>query len=135
MALLVDTGVLYALADLDDDWHVASRQFLEERAELLVAPGPVLPEVTYLLRSRLGAAAERGFVESVAAGDVAVENAVRSDYPRVAEIMGAYPEIGFVDAAVVAIAERLGLSTLLTTDRRHFSTIRPRHVKSFELVP
>ena len=33
------------------------------------------------------------------------------------------------------IAERLRLTTIATTDRRHFSTIRPTHVEAFELLP
>jgi len=36
---------------------------------------------------------------------------------------------------IVAIAERLGLSTIATTDRRHFASVRPRHVAAFRLVP
>jgi hypothetical protein len=35
--------------------------------------------------------------------------------------------LGFVDASIVAVAERLKIKELLTTDRRHFSLIRPRH--------
>jgi predicted nucleic acid-binding protein len=49
--------------------------------------------------------------------------------------MDRYPDIGFVDASVVAIAERLRLRTIATTDRRHFGKIQPSHVKAFELVP
>jgi predicted nucleic acid-binding protein len=44
-------------------------------------------------------------------------------------------QIGFVDATVVAIAERLKLKRILTTDRRDFSLMRPRHCKEFELLP
>jgi uncharacterized protein len=44
-------------------------------------------------------------------------------------------EIGFVDATVVAIAERLKIRRILTTDRRDFSLIQPRHCKQFELLP
>jgi len=35
----------------------------------------------------------------------------------------------------VAIAERLKLQTLVTTDRRDFARVRPRHVRAFELLP
>jgi uncharacterized protein len=34
-----------------------------------------------------------------------------------------------------AIAERVGVDTLATLDRRHFAPIRPRHTPSFTLVP
>lgn len=43
--------------------------------------------------------------------------------------------LGFVDASVVAVAERLGERQVATLDRRHFSVVRPRHVKAFRLVP
>jgi predicted nucleic acid-binding protein len=49
--------------------------------------------------------------------------------------MAERPDVGFVDASVVAIAERLRLDRIATTDRRHFSTVAPRHRASFELVP
>ncbi len=135
MPLLVDTGFLYALADADDDWHAAARGFLEARPDLLLAPAPILPEVSYLLRRRLGADAEKQFVESVAAAEIGVEDLVVVDYRRAASLMAAYGEIGFVDAAVVAVAERLRSKAIATTDRRHFAAIRPRHVEAFELVP
>jgi uncharacterized protein len=43
--------------------------------------------------------------------------------------------VGFVDAAVPAIVERLGEPKLATLDRRHFSIMRPRHVDALELLP
>jgi len=43
--------------------------------------------------------------------------------------------IGFVDASVVAIAERLGIRQVWTLDRRDFSLIRPKHVGAFDIVP
>ena len=55
MPLLLDTGPLYALADADDAWHERIRDFLAARDEVLLVPVTVLPEVAYLLRSRLAA--------------------------------------------------------------------------------
>ena len=49
--------------------------------------------------------------------------------------MRTYEWLGFVDATIVAIAERLKVRTLATTDRRHFAAIRPSHVERFTLVP
>lgn len=40
-----------------------------------------------------------------------------------------------VDASIVAIAERLDVTTILTTDRRHFGVIRPSHTEAFVLAP
>ena len=43
--------------------------------------------------------------------------------------------LGFVDAAVVAIAERYGEPKVMTLDRRDFGIVRPRHTPSLRLVP
>ena len=135
MALLLDTGVLYALADEDDDWHERARRLLEKRPDILLVPLTVLPEAAYLIRLRLGPPAELAFVRSVVAGELSIQNLTGRDFERVAAVMTQYPDIGFVDASVVAIAERLRLRMVATTDRRHFGKIRPLHVKAFELVP
>ena len=42
---------------------------------------------------------------------------------------------GIADVAVVAIAERLGLTETATLDHRHFSVVRPHHVAAFSLLP
>ena len=43
--------------------------------------------------------------------------------------------LGIVDAAVAAIAKRLGLTGIAALDRRHSTVIRPRHVQAFTLPP
>jgi hypothetical protein len=40
-----------------------------------------------------------------------------------------------VDASIVAMAERLDVATLVTTDRRHFAVVRLAHVPRLRLVP
>ena len=135
MPVLVDTGVLYAAADTDDGWHKRVRAWLETLREPLLVPVTVLPEITYLLAKRLGASAERTFVASVSAGEVAIESLTKADLERCRSILDEHPAIGFVDASCVAMAERLRLRVLATTDRRHFAAIRPKHIKTFELVP
>lgn len=43
--------------------------------------------------------------------------------------------LGSVDASVVAVVGRLGVTTVMTIDRRHFTVVRPRHVDAFTLLP
>jgi uncharacterized protein len=135
LPLLVDTGVLYALADADDAWPERTKAYFLKSRHLLLAPVTVLPEVAYLLRLRLGARAEAVFARSLAEGELAVQDVKADDFKRCVSLLAAYPDIGLVDASVVAIAERLRVSVIATTDRRHFAPIRPRHVRAFELVP
>ena len=135
MAILVDTGIPYALADADDRWHQPANAWLEDVSELLIVSVTALPEVAYLLHTRLGAAAELAFVQSLAGGELEVEDLRRTDLVRSGEVLRRYPEIGFVDASIVAMAERLKIETIATTDRRHFESIRPKHAKGFRFVP
>lgn len=135
MPLLLDTGVVYALADADDDWHDRARALLGSQREPLLLPVTAVPEITYLLRKRLRPQTERLFLEAIADGELGVEQLTAGDWRRSVELLETYEAIGFVDASIVAIAERLRLTTIATTDRRHFATIRPNHVDSFELVP
>jgi predicted nucleic acid-binding protein len=135
MPVLVDTGILYAAADTGDAWHPRVRDWLEGNTEPLLVPIMVVPEVTYLLATRLGAAAERAFVASLVAGELGLEPITRADVERCRVLLDDYPHIGFVDASVIAVSERLGVRSLATTDRRHFAAVKPRHVKALELVP
>ena len=135
MALLLDTGVIYALADMDDSWHRRVRDYLRRRRDVLIVPITVVPEAAYLLRARLGPDAECKFIESLSKGEVSLELVSIRDLERSLELMGKYPAIGLVDASIIAIAERLRLPVIATTDRRHFSQVRPRHVAAFRLVP
>jgi len=56
---------------------------------------------------------------------------------RIAALVAAYRglPLGTVDASIVAAAERLGVGTIATLDRRHFTVVRPVHKNAFELVP
>ena len=135
MAVLVDTGVLYALADADDAWHERARDWIDDTNELLIVPVTVLPEIVYLLHSRLGAPAELAFVQSAAAGELEIEPLRQQDLARSTDVMRRYPVVGFVDATIVAMAERLKIETIATTDRRHFGLVKSRHTKGYQLVP
>ncbi len=134
-APLFDSGVLFAALDRADRWHARSVALISEASRPPQVPVTALPEVCYFARKVLGAAVERTFIADVADGAFAVEDLEEDDFARVHELLTKYPDIGFVDASVVAIAERLRIDTLATVDRRHFSSIRPRHVQSFTLVP
>ncbi|HYI85729.1 MAG TPA: PIN domain-containing protein, partial [Burkholderiales bacterium] len=95
----------------------------------------VLPEVAYLLHSRLGPAAELAFVQSAASGELEIEPLRQQDLTRCVDVMRRYPAIGFVDATLVAMAERLKIEAIATTDRRHFAMVKSKHTKGYQLVP
>ncbi len=137
MALILDTGPLYASLDRSDQDHVACRALIEAAAEPLIIPAPVLVEVDYWIGQRLTPGALVALLADIEAGAYVVEDLTTSDYARVRELCDRYADadIGFVDAAVLAIVERLGESKLATLDRRHFGLLQPRHRESIELLP
>jgi hypothetical protein len=135
--VLVDTGILYALADKKDEWHGPSVRFASEFTGRLIVPSSVVPEACYLIGEYLGPDAEAAFVKALINREMALEHFSAHDLVRAADLMRKYKDnnIGFVDASLAAIAERLKICRILTTDRRHFSAIRPRHCKEFILLP
>jgi predicted nucleic acid-binding protein len=135
MPLLLDAGVVYAMVDRADAWHAPVVAYLKTAATTLLAPVTVLPEVAYLVRSRLGASKELTVIEGFVNGEVAIEPLKAADLSRAFELMAKYPQLGFTDSTIVAMAERLALTTIATTDRRHFKVVRPAHVRQFTLVP
>ena len=131
MTVIADTGALYALVDRSDAWHARVVAWWTRNREPVVVPVSVLPEVTYLLQSRIGAAAEIGFVQAIVDGEFTIESVEADDFERAVNIMQQYADLplGFVDATVVAVAERLESREILTTDRRHFGVVRPQHAE------
>ncbi|MDQ3701988.1 MAG: PIN domain-containing protein [Chloroflexota bacterium] len=137
MALVLDTGPLYASLDRSDADHHTCRRLIETATELLIVPAPVLVEVDYWIRKWLHAGVLVAVLDDVASGAYVVEELTASDYQRVRQICDRYADaaVGFVDAAVLAIVERLNEPKLATLDRRHFGLLRPRHVDVLRLLP
>jgi uncharacterized protein len=137
VALILDTGPLYASLDRSDADHAACRSLIEEASEPLVIPAPVLVEVDYWIHTRLHPGVLVALLDDIADGAYHVEDLQPGDYSRVRNLCDRYgdSDIGLVDAAVLAIVERLGEPKLATLDRRHFGMLRPRHVDALRLLP
>ena len=137
MALVLDTGPLYASLDRRDADHQACRRLIEAAAEPLVVPAPVLVEVDYLIHKRLHPGVLVALLDDIGDGAYLVEDLLLQDYRRARELCDRYADadIGLVDAAVLAIVERLNEPKLATLDHRHFGLIRPRHVDALRLLP
>lgn len=125
MTLLLDSGVVYAYYDADDRWHDPVRELLDDEGGPLVVPAVVIPEVDHLLGVRIGHAAQVALYEDLVAGVYLTVDLEADRYARVLDLNRRYSDLalGFVDAAVAALAEQLGLERLATTDRRHFPAI------------
>ncbi len=135
---LLDTGFLYAQLNGKDNHHAkvsAAAKLVEN--DLIILPIPVVTEVTYLLQRDLGIKAVAVFLENLSETDFVLETPTAEDYRRAAEVLRKYSDanIDFVDAVIVAIAERLNITKILTVDRRHFGAFKPKHCATFEILP
>jgi predicted nucleic acid-binding protein len=76
-------------------------------------------------------------LRDILAGGYSIQSLTQEDYARTLDVCIQYADsdIGFVDAAVLAIVERLGETKLATLDHRHFGMLRPRHVAALTLLP
>jgi predicted nucleic acid-binding protein len=135
--MIVDTSAIIALADRTSTAHAEVSGIVRSSREPLVVPVTVLPEADYLLTTRLGPRVAIAFLESIVQGDMSLEHLTSADVRRALEIVKTYTEsdVGFVDASIVALAERLRVGRILTLDRRHFHFLRPAHRAAFELLP
>jgi uncharacterized protein len=137
VALILDTGPLYASLDRSDGDHVRCRTLIEATDEAIVIPAPVLVEVDYLIHRSLHPGALVALLRDIESGAYDIEPVTAVDHRRIRELCDRYgdADIGYVDAAVLSIVERLNEPKLATLDHRHFGTLRPRHVDALRLLP
>jgi predicted nucleic acid-binding protein len=126
ISLVIDTGP-----------HAVCAELLGSVREPRVVPAPVLVELDYMASRELGSEAFPTILDQIRTGAFEVEDLTESDYARIAELLRTYTDlrVGFVDAAVLAVVERLREPKLATLDHRHFPVMRPRHVDALELLP
>lgn len=137
MALVCDTGALYALYDADDVHHAACKAVIEAERGPLFVPVLLLAEIDYLLGTRLGVEATLEFLESIETGAFTLVAPVNDDLSRCRELITQYRglSLGLADASVVATAERLHVHRVFTVDQRHFRAILPRGWGHFVIFP
>lgn len=137
MAAILDTSFLLATVNSKDKNYRPVIDVISNLKEELVLPVTVLPEINYLIASRLGHYKMRQFLAELGKSKIIIEQINKTDLERVTQILNQYADsqLDFVDATIVAIAERMNISKILTLDRRDFGMIRPQHCTYFEILP
>jgi uncharacterized protein len=137
MALIADSGAIYALYDSRDTHHSAVVDLIGEETETIILPMAILAEIDYLLRVRLGNRAVLRFLEGIRVGGYILEPLTPVDVNRCISLVQTYANLnlGIADASVIATAERLGTGRILTVDERHFRAIRSAKGAPFRLLP
>jgi len=137
LGVIVDTSFLVSLTNPLEQHHEACVQVARSLRQELVLPVTVLPEATYLIARHISHRAMRRFVDQLRDPQWNIENLSSSDLHRAVQVLAQYEDaaLDFTDATIVAIAERLNVSIVLTLDRRDFSIVRPKHVDYFTVLP
>jgi predicted nucleic acid-binding protein len=134
--ILVDTGPLVAAADASDQRHDACAQALRQAQGPRLVSGTVIAEVCYMIARAGGPGAEVPFLRSFAEGYLTVVDLEAGDLRRAAELVERYGDLPLdaSDACTVALAERLGITEVITIDN-DFRVVRPAHVEVFVITP
>ena len=100
-------------------------------------PGPGDRRASWLILDRLGTAAQAAFLRLITSGQLTPVDLTSEDWQRCAELAEQYARLrlDLIDASLIAVAERLGLTTLATLNHRDFTVVRPRHAAAFTLLP
>jgi len=138
--IVVDTNVLYALADRRDKHHAECTAWFRGNDDVLLVPPTMVAEACYLIDKYLGPAAEAAFLDSVGTGDkyaFQLAGLTDADLRRMAELVRRYADrrLGGTDASVIAMCERLAIITVATINLRDFANVRPHHVTVLTTVP
>ncbi len=131
--ILADTSGVMALLDTRHVLHEETKRYLPD----LLVPSAILCEVDYLASIRFGSRVARRFLAGVAEEKIPFLNADLQDVQLTYALMERYADadIGFVDASIVALAERHKIRRVLTLDRKHFSFVQAPTLGYLELLP
>lgn len=126
MALIADSGGLFALYDARDPFHREVRKVVTAERGPIIIPMAILAEIDYLLTSRLGIEAELRLLEGFEQGAFTLEPLLPEDATRCKELVSRYRDLslGLADASIIATTERLGIDRILTVDERDFRSVR-----------
>lgn len=135
-SVIADSGFIVALANRLDQRHAEVRPIYLQYPQILL-PQLALVEVAYLIGRDVGIPTVVKFLKGIPASRFELIEATAQDINRAADILDRYVDskIDYVDACVMAISERLNITTVLTIDRRDFSLFRPLHCQNFILLP
>jgi predicted nucleic acid-binding protein len=133
--VLVDTGPIVAILLASHEHHEACVEQLHRIRGPLLTCWPVITEAAWLLRAypqairKLLSSFQRRPFELVPLGE--------TDLPGIAAILAKYAGLGIqlADASLVHLANREGIETMFTLDRRDFGVLRLAHGKKLRLIP
>jgi predicted nucleic acid-binding protein len=135
--ILVDTGPLVALLDIDDSNHsLCVRALTQLPPDDLLTTWPCLTEAMYLLGAVGGFRYQSKLWQLITNEELFLHNLSDSDLKRMKTLMDKYRDtpMDFADASLVSTAESLSLRKIFTLDS-DFQIYRLSDKSAFEIVP
>src|SRR5574341_923128 len=134
---IADTAFVFAVLDRNDPHHVEALRFYNAMQGEVLLPAVTFTEIAYHIYQIGGGKLVADVLAEIRQGPLTITNLDPSDYERAEEILRKYHDsrIDFVDASIMALAERLNITRILTYDHRDFRLYRPAHVEHFTLLP
>lgn len=131
---LVDTGPLVALIDRGDADHERCAGAARQMRGELVTVWPVITEAACLLAD--APRAQDTMLAKIETQDLVVADLTAADVPVLRTLMRRYRDqpMDLVDAALVCVAVREGITEVFTLDR-HFRTYRAARGRAFAVRP
>lgn len=129
--LLCDSGPLIATFSLDDMHHERCTRLLAHWPGRLLVPEPVLGETCNFLRNsvRRGAMLEAQFLTAITRDgtDFEIVDPTPPDRTRAADLVTRLvtAPVGYVDAMIIAMAERLRVPDIATVDFKMVGMMTP----------
>lgn len=135
-AALVDAGVLVGYLDPRDPGHAAAVASLDAVPGKPWTTWPAVTEAAHLL-GREHPAGQDALLRMIEDGSLIVARLDADDAPRLRRLMAKYADLpmDLADATIVRVAEREGLDTVLTFDRRDFKVYRAAGIGALKILP
>lgn len=133
--MLVDTGPIVAILSESDTYHDACIEQLHHIRGPLRTCWPVITEAAWLLRGYPQAIGR--LLSSFCGRPFELVPLDETHLPGIGAILAKYQGLGIqlADASLVHLANREGIETMFTLDRRDFGVLRLARGKKLRLIP
>jgi uncharacterized protein len=134
-AALVDTGVILALVDRNDNWHERCVEAYDKTRLPLLTTQAVLTEVFHLVGRR--SLDHRGVWRLLRSGAIQTSPITNEELPLIKDLMDDYADrpMDFADATLVSSRRPRAPRTILTIDHDDFETYRLPGRKKITILP
>lgn len=135
--VLVDAGPLVALLNDRDSEHQRCVEALKTLRTPLLTSWPVMAETVYLLQRAGLPHVARGLLKQATGETLLLLQLDGSDIPSINAILAKYEDQRFqlADACLMHLANREGIDTVFTLDRKDFEVYKPQTFAALRLLP